>query len=55
MANRIPVREPDGGTPGPTQLGTTPVQIALTVDVVGRVRSLVFDRWGDPDRTGVWG
>jgi hypothetical protein len=21
----------------------------------GRIRSVVFDRWGDPDRSGVWG
>ncbi len=35
-------------------LGETPVQIDYTLDSDGRIRSLVFDRWGDPDNTGTF-
>lgn len=36
------------------RLGTTPVEISLALDPHGRIRSMVFDRWGDPDRSGTW-
>lgn len=36
------------------RLGTTPVEIHLVLGPEGRVRSMVFDRWGDPDRSGTW-
>jgi hypothetical protein len=36
------------------RLGATPVDLHLTLDEAGQIRSLVFDRWGDPDRTGSW-
>ena len=36
------------------RLGPTPVELHLHLDPEGRLRSLVFDRWGDPDRTGTW-
>lgn len=36
------------------RLGTTPAEINLVLDPEGRIRSMVFDRWGDPDRSGTW-
>jgi hypothetical protein len=36
-------------------LGDTPLELRLTVDDVGRVVDLVFDRWGDPDGSGTFG
>jgi hypothetical protein len=36
-------------------LGTTPIAVNYTLDSGGRIRSLVFDRWGDPDSTGTFG
>lgn len=36
------------------RLGSTPVEINLDLDPEGRIRSVVFDRWGDPDETGMW-
>jgi hypothetical protein len=33
-------------------VGETPVELELRLDEVGRVRSLAFDRWGDPDGGG---
>jgi hypothetical protein len=36
------------------RLGSTAVEIDLTLDAAGRIRSVVFDRWGDPDQTGSW-
>jgi hypothetical protein len=30
------------------------VEVRYALDTNGRVRSLVFDRWGDPDGTGAW-
>jgi hypothetical protein len=34
-------------------LGPTPVEISLDLDPGGRIRSVVFERWGDPDETPV--
>jgi TusA-related sulfurtransferase len=31
------------------------VEVRYQLDAAGHVRSVVFDRWGDPDGTGVWG
>lgn len=35
-------------------LGDTPVEVQYSLDAAGLITSLVFDRWGDPDRTGQW-
>jgi hypothetical protein len=37
------------------RLGATPLEIHYQLDEVGRIRSLVFDRWGDPTGTEDWG
>ena len=37
---------------GSRMLGATPIDLELTIDDDGRITSLVFDRLGDPDRTG---
>ena len=31
-----------------------PIEVHYTLDAAGRVRSIVFGRWGDPDSTGTW-
>jgi hypothetical protein len=36
-------------------LGETRLELHLRIDEEGRVVSLVFDRWGDPDGTGTFG
>jgi hypothetical protein len=36
------------------KLGGTPVDVRYELDGEYRIRSLVFDRWGDPDHTGAW-
>jgi hypothetical protein len=36
-------------------VGTHPVKIEFLLEADGRVRSLVLDRWGDPDNSGRWG
>jgi hypothetical protein len=36
------------------QVGSTPVELNLTLDPGGRIRSIAFDRWGDPEQTGSW-
>lgn len=33
-------------------VGRTPVELHLRIDTEGHVRSVVFDRWGDPEGTG---
>jgi hypothetical protein len=35
-------------------LGDTPIDVLYHLDPEGRIKSLVFDRWGDPDKTGRW-
>jgi hypothetical protein len=37
------------------RVGDTPVKLQLQLDAAGRITSLVFDRWGDPDNTGTFG
>ncbi|HKQ00698.1 MAG TPA: DUF6544 family protein [Actinomycetes bacterium] len=37
------------------RVGDTPVELQLRLDVAGRIASLVFDRWGDPDTSGTFG
>jgi len=32
-----------------------PVEVHYTLTPDGRIQSVVFDRWGDPDNTGTWG
>lgn len=36
------------------QFDDTTLDIRLTLDHDGDIRSVVFDRWGDPDQTGEW-
>jgi Family of unknown function (DUF6544) len=36
------------------RVGTTPLEVRFRLDE-GRIESLVFDRWGDPNHTGTWG
>lgn len=36
------------------RLGDTPVEVRYSLDAEGHITSLVFNRWGDPDRTGRW-
>jgi hypothetical protein len=40
---------------GHCHIGSTPVDIQLTIDVAGLLRSVVLQRWGDIDETGIWG
>jgi hypothetical protein len=35
-------------------LGETLVEVTYSLEADGRIRSLVFDRWGDPDNTGTF-
>lgn len=37
------------------ELDGTPMTVTYRLDAHGRITSLVFDRWGDPDGTGTWG
>jgi hypothetical protein len=37
------------------QVGETPLVVTYRLAADGRIRSLVFDRWGDPDRNGTFG
>jgi len=37
------------------RVGDTPVELRLRLDAAGRIASLVFDRWGDPDNRGSFG
>ena len=37
------------------RVGDTPVELRLRLDAAGRIASLVFDRWGDPDNRGAFG
>jgi len=34
------------------QVGETPLAVTSQLDPDGRINSLVFDRWGDPDSSG---
>jgi hypothetical protein len=34
------------------QVGETPLEVNYRLDPEGRIRSMVFDRWGDPDSSG---
>jgi hypothetical protein len=36
-------------------VGETPLELHLRLDGAGRIRSLAFDRWGDPDGGGTFG
>ncbi len=35
-------------------VGTMPIELHCRIDSNGRVVSVMFDRWGDPDRTGTF-
>ena len=47
--------EDDEHITGHHLVGSTPVDVRLTIDRRGLVRAVVLRRWGDPDRTGTWG
>jgi hypothetical protein len=36
------------------QVGETPVEVTYQLEADGRIRSLVFDRWGDPENSGAF-
>jgi hypothetical protein len=40
---------------GRLTIDETAVELHHTIDALGHVTSSVFDRWGDPDRTGTYG
>jgi hypothetical protein len=51
------VRWTSEGPDSPTlhyELDGTPMAVTYRLDAHGRITSLVFDRWGDPDGTGTW-
>lgn len=35
-------------------LDSTDIDLRCTLDSKGRIRSAIFDRWGDPDNSGTW-
>jgi hypothetical protein len=35
-------------------LGETPIDVRYSLEPSGHLKSFVFDRWGDPGRTGQW-
>jgi hypothetical protein len=37
------------------RIDDTRVDLRMTVDGDGKLRAVVFDRWGDPESTGRWG
>ena len=39
----------------PSRSTTSRSPSARRIDDTGAIRSLAFDRWGDPDNTGTWG
>ncbi|HZA81859.1 MAG TPA: DUF6544 family protein, partial [Actinomycetes bacterium] len=45
---------PDGQVTTGFRVGDTPLELQLRLDAAGRIASLVFDRWGDPDNTGTF-
>jgi len=46
---------PAGQVTAGFRVGDTPVELRLRLDAAGRITSLVFDRWGDPDNRGAFG
>ncbi|MEY2581481.1 MAG: hypothetical protein QOE09_1330 [Ilumatobacteraceae bacterium] len=39
---------------GHSHIGATPIDVQLTIDAAGLVRSVSLQRWGDVDETGTW-
>jgi hypothetical protein len=37
------------------RVGDTPVKLRLGLDAAGRIASLIFERWGDPDNRDAFG
>ena len=37
------------------RLDDTPIELLMALDEHARLRSVAFDRWGDPDNAGAWG
>jgi hypothetical protein len=35
-------------------LGDTPIDVHYSLDPEGHIKSFVFERWGDPEKTGQW-
>lgn len=38
-----------------SRIGITPIDVELTIDAAGLLRSVVLQRWGDVDKAGTWG
>jgi hypothetical protein len=47
--------EDDDAVTARVEVNGTPVELHHRLDANGRIRSTVFNRWGDPDRSGTWG
>ncbi len=47
--------EDDEHITGHHHIGSTPIDLRLTIDPAGLVRSVTLQRWGDLDETGTWG
>jgi len=45
---------PDGQMTAAFRVGDTPLELRLRLDAAGRIASLAFDRWGDPDNRGTF-
>ena len=37
------------------EIDDKPVEVHYRLTLEGHIQSVVFDRWGDPDKTGTWG
>jgi hypothetical protein len=44
----------DGRVTAGFRVGDIPLELQLRLDAAGRIASLVFDRWGDPDNRGTF-
>lgn len=47
--------ESDDAVTARFSVGHCPMEIHYQLDDHGRVRSVLFNRWGDPERSGTWG
>jgi hypothetical protein len=55
VAGQIPAQAGgDGRVTAGFRVGDIPLELQLRLDAAGRIASLVFDRWGDPDNRGTF-